>query len=284
MTCPKGNGDKGFREARGVRETAKGAAKGGCCPFAAKCRPRKLRNGRKKRRLAGRSGRGQFVNGLVRSRSMARAGAVFDGHSSQRRSRPRGPRRWGADGPAPRRRRPGPPRRDAGGDYNGAALSQERTGAGVRGAPPVRPLSGSGAEGGGFEGGAQHPLARAQCLALGRLAYAQVACRLWRSGGHLRCSAEAPKGAASPAMSVNSLCENGVTCVSGREQWRAFRREATRPGPRVGSKNEERSRTTVPQAQDVAQEGPAGPQETPYPLHIPVLQALWFSDPRQFAA
>ena len=48
MTCPKGNGDKGFRAPPCVREAAKGAAKGGCRPFAAKCRPRKLRNGWKK--------------------------------------------------------------------------------------------------------------------------------------------------------------------------------------------------------------------------------------------
>ena len=39
----------GFRERRCVRGTAKGAAKGGGCPFAAKRRPRKLRNRRTKR-------------------------------------------------------------------------------------------------------------------------------------------------------------------------------------------------------------------------------------------
>ena len=33
---PKANGDRGFREPRGVREAAKAAAKGGCSPFAAK--------------------------------------------------------------------------------------------------------------------------------------------------------------------------------------------------------------------------------------------------------
>ena len=33
---PEGNGHKGFRERRCVRETARGAAKGGCRPFAAK--------------------------------------------------------------------------------------------------------------------------------------------------------------------------------------------------------------------------------------------------------
>ena len=41
----------------------------------------------------------------------------------------------------------------AGGDHNGAALSQERTGAGFRGRPPSARCPGSGAECGGFEGG-----------------------------------------------------------------------------------------------------------------------------------
>ena len=49
MICPKGNGDSDFREPRCVREVARAAAKGGYGPFAAKCRPRNLRNGRAKR-------------------------------------------------------------------------------------------------------------------------------------------------------------------------------------------------------------------------------------------
>ena len=75
---------------------------------------------------------------------------------------------------------------DAGGNHNGAPLRQERTGPGVRGtASPVRPLLRQRRGRWGVRRGAQHPLARAQCFTLGRLAYAQVACRRWHSGGHL---------------------------------------------------------------------------------------------------
>ena len=61
--------------------------------------------------------------------------------------------------------------RDAGGDHNGAPLSHERTGAGVRGTgSPVRLLPRQRREKPGVRRGAQHPLARAQCLTLGMLA------------------------------------------------------------------------------------------------------------------
>ena len=44
----KRNGVTGFRQRRWMREAAKAAAKGGCCPLAATRRPRKLRNRRQK--------------------------------------------------------------------------------------------------------------------------------------------------------------------------------------------------------------------------------------------
>ena len=61
--------------------------------------------------------------------------------------------------------------RDAGGDHDGAPLSHERTGPGVRGtASPVRVLPRQRREKPGVRRGAQRPLARAQCLTLGMLA------------------------------------------------------------------------------------------------------------------
>ena len=61
--------------------------------------------------------------------------------------------------------------RDAGGDHDGAPLSHERTGPGVRGtASPVRVLPRQRREKPGVRRGAQRSLARAQCLTLGMLA------------------------------------------------------------------------------------------------------------------
>ena len=57
--------------------------------------------------------------------------------------------------------------RDTGGDHDGAPLSHERTGPGVRGtASPVRLLPRQRREKPGVRRGAQRPLARAQCLTL----------------------------------------------------------------------------------------------------------------------
>ena len=83
-------------------------------------------------------------------------------------------------------------RREVGGDHNGAPLRLERTGAGDRGRHPrSASCSGSGARGRGFEGGRSIgrsiPSPEYSVDTLCRLAYAQVACRLWRSGSHLGC-------------------------------------------------------------------------------------------------
>ena len=70
----KRNGVTGFRQRRWMREAAKAAAKGGCCPLAATRRPRKLRNRRQKPCPARRCRR-QILAGPVSRGSRAPPGA-----------------------------------------------------------------------------------------------------------------------------------------------------------------------------------------------------------------
>ena len=62
-----------------------------------------------------------------------------------------------------------------------ARSARVRGSGGPGAAPPSVRCSRSGARGRGFRRGAQHPLASPNVRTLGRLAYAQLASRLWRS-------------------------------------------------------------------------------------------------------
>ena len=98
-------------------------------------------------------------------------------------------------------------RRHAEVDLHGAAVSHERTGAGVRGDGVPRPSAATAAarKAGGSKGGAASPRQSPVMDTLGMLAYPQVASWLWACGGHFGSSAEDPKGDASAATSVRSL-------------------------------------------------------------------------------